>query len=341
MVDIVDRSDDYEELKRHYESLTEEIQFLQNSDRTDDLSPRDRFRLRKQISEAKVERTQVEQQLKDSEKDLEVGNSTAGAEDVYLMLRRLGYQQQIRLFRQTIESEPIAAFLIHGYPEHGQSWLLNRIVVQYVPYFLTGKVIGVHASRKIRQNDASALWREVAGRVGLRGRQYTPSEIAQQVGQCLSTQNVLLVFHDVEILPEATLHELIQDFWLPLVNEVQAQLSSQGKEQSKYKLLMFLIDYEGCVEESEVLFAEKLDESWKSTVPIKSPKITEFSDGDLLDWVEAEFDRLPPALTARVDDEVRAILESTENGIPELVLDVICNYCGFDWYEESKKWLNL
>lgn len=333
MVDSVESGKEYDELQAQYALLSEEIQFLQNSDRIDDLSPRERFRLKKQIESVEEERAQLKQQLQ----TLEENSAESTSSDLYPTLLRLGYRKQIRLFRRTIESESVMAFLIHGYPEYGQSWLLNRIVVQYVPYFLTGKIIRVHVSRKVRRNDVSALWREVARRVGLRGKQYSPAEIAQQVSQCLATQNVLLVFHEVEELPEATLSELIQEFWLPLVSTVNATSS----DQREFKLLMFLLDYEGCVGEWEIPFAEKLDASMGSGVLLKAPMITEFSDGDLLDWVEREYDQLPPALTEKVDETIQSILEDTENGIPELVLDVICNYCGCDWYEESKKWLNL
>ncbi|MFK8182541.1 MAG: hypothetical protein AB8B99_04145 [Phormidesmis sp.] len=333
MVDSVESGKEYDELQAQYALLTEEIQFLQNSDRIDDLSPRERFRLKKQIESVEEERAALKQQLQ----ALEESSAESTSSDLYPTLLRLGYRQQIRLFRRTIESESVMAFLIHGYPEYGQSWLLNRIVVQYVPYFLTGKIIRVHVSRKVRRNDVSALWREVAGRVGLRGKQYTPAEIAQQVVQCLETQNVLLVFHEVEELPEAILNELVKEFWQPLVSAVKAIPASQHQ----FKLLMFLVDYEGCVGEWEVPFAEKLDAAWEASVLLKAPIITEFSDGDLLDWIEREYDKLPPALTEKVDDNIQAILADTENGIPELVLDVICNYCGCDWYEESKKWLNL
>ncbi|MEL6553759.1 MAG: hypothetical protein AAFQ63_09915 [Cyanobacteria bacterium J06621_11] len=334
----------YSELQHEYDLLTEEIQFLQQSDRTDDLSPRARFRLKKQIEAAQQERAEISEQLQQKEKekvsaknydDKSADGKNCG-EDLHRTLLRLGYRRQIRLFRRMMETALTGgAFLIHGYPDYGQGWLLNRLVVQYVPYFLTGKVIKVYVSRKVRRNDVSALWREVAGRVGLRGKPYNPTEIAAQVCQCLETQNVLLVFHEVEKLPEAVLCDLIESFWLPLVSQVGAC------ESSKYKLLMFLLDYEGAVDSWQVPFSEQLEKDWSPRVPIKSPMIDEFSDDDLTDWIESEYDRLPDALTSNIDDAVQSILTQSENGVPELVLDVICERCGCDWYEESKKWLSL
>ena len=324
----------YSELQKEYDDLTEEILFLRQRERVDDLSPKALFRLKKQIKEAELEREQVGQQLKLKEQD---SPAASGGREFYRILLKLGYRKQIRLFRRLIEVESVAAFLIHGYPDYGQRWLLNRLVSQYVPYLLAGKIIPVNVSRKVRRNDVSALWREVAGRVGLRGKQYLPSEIAEQVCQCLLTQNVLLVFHEVETMPEITLGEMIREFWLPLVNQVQNQLS----KKSKFKLYMFLVDYEGCVGNWEIPFVEKINASWKPLNPLKPPIITEFSDDDLTDWIETEYDNLPTVLTAQVDDTVQEILANSDNGIPELALEAICDHCGCDWYEESEKWLKL
>ncbi|MHC5854509.1 hypothetical protein [Nostoc sp.] len=334
MTDLLDRNlqRSYSELQKDYDLLTEEIQFLRNSERTDDLSPRERFRLKKQIEEAEAEREQIGQQLQELEK-----TSPSSAEYLYRSLLRLGYRPQVRLFRKLIEVESVASFLIHGLPDYGQRWLLNRLVVQYVPYLLTGKIVPINVSRKVRRNDVSALWRDVAGRVGLRGKQYTLSEIAEQVCQCLQTQNLLFVFHEVEMMPETTLSELINNFWLPLIIKVQEQ-SSQAR---KFKLLMFLIDYEGCVGSWKVPFAEKLNSNREPQTLFIPPIITEFSDNDLMDWMETEYDNLPPVLTAQVDNTVETILANSDNGIPERVLETICIRCGCDWYEESEKWLKL
>jgi len=320
------------ELQKNYDFLTEEIQFLRQSERTDDLSPRERFRLKKQIQEAEAEREQVGQQLKQLE-NISIGSS----EELYQTLLRLGYRHQVRLFRKLMEANSTAAFLIYGLPDYGQRWLLNRLVVQYVPFLLTGKVISVNVARKVCRNDASALWRELSRRAGLRGKKSSPSEIAEKVCEWLENQNVLFAFHEVESMPEECLCELINSFWLPLVEKVQEQQS----QPSKFKLLMFLIDYEGCVGSWKVPFTEKLNSNLLSKNPIKSPKITEFSNDDLMDWMETEYDKLPTILTTKVDDTVQAILTNSDNGIPERALEAICHHCGCDWYEELEKWLKL
>jgi len=326
----------YSELQKKYDLLTDEISFLRKSERIDDLSPRERFRLTKQIEEVEKERTQVSQQLQELEKTaLSIGANIH--QNLYPTLLKLGYRLQIRAFRKLMETDSIHAFLIHGFPDYGQRWLLNRLVVQYVPHVLTGKVVVINVSRKVRRNDASAFWREIAGRVGLQGQQSTPTEIAEKVYRWWQTQNVLFVFHDVEKMPENTLSELIQNFWSPLINKIQ-ELQSPP---SKFKLIMFLIDYEGCVENWQIPLAEEINSHWTPQTPFRAPKIAEFSANELTDWIETEFDKLPTILTNQVDSTVQAILADSQNGIPEVVLENICQLCGCDWYEESEKWLKL
>lgn len=52
-----------EELQFQFDTLSEEIQFLQAAEKTDDLRPKEAFRLKKQISQAKETRDQISQKL--------------------------------------------------------------------------------------------------------------------------------------------------------------------------------------------------------------------------------------------------------------------------------------
>lgn len=256
---------------------------------------------------------------------------------VYEALLKLGYRQQARLFRRAIGSESVAAFLIHGLPEYGQRWLLNRLVVQHLPGHLNCKTNLVHLGRLVRKSDVKALWRELAGRVGLRGKQVLPEEIAARVHRWWLTQDVIFVFHDANVVPESALHDLIEGFWLPLTSKVAADSS----RTSEHKLLMFLVDYEGKAEQWDIPCVEKLDASWRPQIPIRPPRLAEFTDNDLMMWLENEYQDLPTELTHGIDEKVEEILEQTEGGVPELVMREICLQCGIDWYEELNKWLKL
>jgi hypothetical protein len=49
------------------------------------------------------------------------------------------------------------------------------------------------------------------------GRQAAIPEIIDRVYQWWQTQHVLLIFYEVDFLPESCLVELLQEFWEPLV----------------------------------------------------------------------------------------------------------------------------
>ncbi len=310
------------------------------------------FRIDKQIEELKAHRDEVKQEIKELDKVLGQENQKQGAaleinssnqastsEKLYYALLRLNYQTQILSFRQFIERRSAAAFVIHGSEKHGQRWLLNRLVRQHFSDIINDKVVPVRLKRLGRSSDISALWRELAERVGLQTRPSvaSPSEVAERVCQWLQTQNVILVFHNVDHMPKSFLPELLHKFWLPLVNKTRDDKS----QTSNFQLLMFLIDYTGCVSSWDFAFAETLEPTWNPEVPIRLPMITKFSKKILNNWLGNEVDALPLELIGELDNTVQGILKESNNGIPEDALNEICSLCGCDWDEETQKWLKL
>ncbi|MDB9529068.1 TIR domain-containing protein [Oscillatoria sp. CS-180] len=256
--------------------------------------------------------------------------------NLYSALLKLGFQQQAELFLRAIDAESVAAFLIHGgSPEYGQRWLLNRLVVEYVPLHTVSKVVTIDLSRTARRKDVSAYWRELGKRLNLKLSEINAIAVADGVYRWWLTQDVIFVFHDVNLMPESSLVNLIEQFWLPLTQRVQ--MAEAG--ESDRKLLMFFVDYEGKAEQWQLPWVEKLDASWDPRKPIKPPKLQEFTDQEVMSWIVSQFRDLPPVLTQGIDEQVNEILALTDQGVPDLVLQEICERCGFDWYEELDKWL--
>ncbi|MUG96398.1 hypothetical protein F7734_30255 [Scytonema sp. UIC 10036] len=288
------------------------------------------FSLEKQIERDEAERSNILQEMANVEAE-------ARSEDLYRALMKLGYREQVRSFLKFQKTQSIKAFLIHGYPEYGQRWLLNRLMTQHIRFGTTAKEIRIELDRLGRKRDVGALWRELGRRVGL--EHHSPTEVAEGVFKWWKTQNVILILHYVDCMPEAYLQELLQEFWLPLASKPRKEVS----QDNKFQLLMFLVDYEGCVGCQNIMFVEQLEPTWEPKIPIKLPAIAPFGDGILTDWietVETEFDTLP--LIEEInkwDDPAQAILNKTENGIPELVFSEICKMCGCNWYEEKDRWL--
>lgn len=321
-----------EELLSLLELIDEKILFLKGKKITE-ANPLVQFQLGKEIEAAETERQVLAQQI-------ESLNCSASSQKLYFALLKLGYRDQILSFKKFVRSQSIGAFLIHGCPEYGQRWLLNRLVTQHIDDGTSSKVLPVELHRIGRRIDISTLWRELGGRCGL-PRQNTATEIIDRVYQLWQTQNVVLVFHDVDCMPDDYLQQLIQEFWLPLATQARETPSPRRK----YRLLMFLVDYEGCVGTQQTLFVEKIEPNWEGKIPVKLPVINPFCDRELNEWletVEMEFDELPlTEIIHQKNDLVREILENSDNGIPELTFSEICDRNNCNWYEAKDRWLKL
>ncbi|RCJ25060.1 hypothetical protein A6S26_17885 [Nostoc sp. ATCC 43529] len=327
-----------EELLKLVELLDEKILFLKGKKITE-ANPLVLFQLSQEIEEAETQRQVFKLEI-------ESINCGLNSQKLYLALLKLGYKDQILAFKKFVRSQSIGAFLIHGCPDYGQRWLLNRLVTQHIDSGTTNKTLPlpVELHRIGRRTDISTLWRELGGRCGLR-RQSTVADIKEEiidrVYQCWQTQNVVLIFHDVDCMPENYLHTLIHEFWLPLATQARETASSTRK----YRLLMFLIDYEGCVGTRETLFVERIEPNWEAKIPVKLPVINQFCEPELNEWldtVEMEFDELPlTEVISQKDDLIQEILDNSNNGIPELTFSEICDRCECNWYEVKDRWLKL
>lgn len=258
-------------------------------------------------------------------------------EKVHSALLKLGYQEQAKLFSRLARKHLIAAFLIHGPCDHGQKWLLNRLISQHIPQSLTTNPITISLGTKSRRNMLSSLWRELGGSFGLHGSSAILKNIIVRVHEAWRTRHVLIIMESVHLIPEFELKKIINDFWLPLVEECQGtKRNSKGS-----KLYIFFVDYEGVTGEWELPFVEKIDVTWKPQVPIKSPKLTHFVYKDLEDWIIRAEEDLPMSVVDAIDDAVEDILSSSDGGVPEFVLEELCRISGFNWYEVRSNWLRL
>lgn len=305
------------------------------------------FSLDRQIEDVEAERSKVSEEI-------QALDAVAASQQLYRALLQLGYKEQVLSFLNFIQSkeeQSIGAFLIQGEPSYGQRWLLNRLVKRHIPYGSMAKKVPVELDRRARRKDVSALWRELGYRCGLKkntppettepDERWWQTQIAKQVSQWWQTQNVLLIFHDVDEMPQEFLAQLIRELWLPLVSEAR---TIKGRTH-KNKLMMFLIDYKGCVDIQTTQFVEQPESTWEPTVTIKLPTITPFSNPVLQDWITTirmEPDTLPVfKVINQIGDPVQAILDRSENGIPEQAMSEICSLYDCIWDDAIETWLTL
>jgi hypothetical protein len=315
-----------EELQQQYNLLSEKIGFLRKKHAIE-AGTLVAFQLDKEIERVEVERDRLLKQILTIERSCE-------SERIHSELFRLNYIAQVQLFREFITEKRIGAFLVHGSREHGQIWLLKRLL-QKIPESTVTPPISFYLSRRVLRTDIAALWRELGRQMGVQDYS-SQQEIAQNVVAQLKTQHIILIFHDLDCIDEIYLQELIRDFWLPLVNSTPQTICSSNE----FFLLMFLVDRDGCVNTWNLGFADRLDLLWKPHIPIRLPMIDPLSKQVLVNWMENAIDVLPIEATRKIDYTVQIILEKSE-GIPERVFAQIFGLCGCNWEEEEVKWLEL
>lgn len=314
-----------EELQKQYDLLSQKIGRLRN-DAAIEAGTSKVFQLNKEIEQNDTERDRLLQQIEILERSCE-------SERIHNELFRLNYTAQVRFFREVIGEKRIGAFLIHGAPEHGQIWLLKRLL-QAIPESTVTPLIQFRLSRRALRTDVTALWRELGRQ--MRVQDYSSrEEIAQSIAAQLKNQHIILVFHDLDCTDDAYLHELIRDFWLPLVDSTQIVYPSH-----EFFLLMFLVDQDGCVSNWNLGFVDQLDSAWKPHTPLRLPTIDPLCEKVLANWMENAVDVLPTQITKKIDYSVQIILEKSE-GVPERVFAQIFGLCGCKWQEEETRWLEL
>ena len=259
------------------------------------------------------------------------------SETLYKTLTKLGYKQQIRLFKKLKKSVKMAALLIHGdSPNYCQRWLLN-LLMNHLPeqededeYSLVVRIECKRISRKIKN---SVITEELCRALNIDSNQATLEEIASRVYQCLQYRNLILIYHDIDYIGGENVKKILEELWQPLLKEVH------GKKDSTMvnKFFLFLIDYEGKSEEIRQLFQDKIERMKEENYQFKLPKIQEFTEPDLLTWSEQY--ELPEKLVEEIEEQVEEILSESEGGIPEMTFDQICRRCELNWFEESEKWM--
>jgi hypothetical protein len=310
-----------EELQQQYDLLSQKIKGLQ-TDYIIQAGTSVRFQLEHEIKHFETQRDRLVKQIDSLE-----------TERIHIELFRLNYIKQVRLFREFIEQNRIGAFLVHGSPEHGQIFLLKRLL-QAIPDGSVTPPFQFHLSRRAFRKDIKTLWRELGRQMQV--QDFSLAEIARNVICQLKNQHVILVFHDMDCIEEDYLDELIREFWLPLVNSTQEAIYSSNE----FFLLMFLVDQDGCVNTWNIAFADEFETLWQPCTPIMLPIIDSLSDQVLVNWMENAIDALPTKVTKKIDYTVKVILENSE-GIPERVFAEIFGLCGYSWEQGEDRWLKL
>ncbi|MEH2125896.1 hypothetical protein [Nostoc sp.] len=330
-----------EDLEDEYEEVRKKLKWLKK-ERTTKTDSEAKYELEQRIEEYEAKLKEIEEELDELEEQINqpkrVENSDLEKSQtfdiLYKSLLKLGYWEQHNLFEEIAGKHSHGVFLIQGNSkDSGQRWLLNRLA-SIIPNILEGKNIVIDLNRTSSRTDILAIWDEFAGRVGLPEKSL-PSQITEKVCELWKSQNVLIAFNNADETIKENLCDLLNEFWASLAQKVL----EEKNRQNAFKLLIFLIDYQGVISQWNIGFVENYDSDWQPNYPLGLPAIHPFSDKDLRDWLNYQSDFLPPAISANKTETIRVLLE--KQGIPMPTLRKICDLCGCNWFEQEGKWLRF
>ncbi|WP_226579798.1 XRE family transcriptional regulator [Microseira wollei] len=251
---------------------------------------------------------------------------------LFYFLLLMDFKQQAQLVRKVMDRHRTAAFLVHGEPYCGQQLLVNRLF-RLKSEWKNISPIKIDVSHNGAGRSIPHLWRQLASWFRL-PKDVEPKEIIQKICDRLFTQDVILIFYTVDYMLPKVLMAWLQEFWQPLVAQVEENCPHSERNTH---LLMFLVDNSGRVCESNILLAKQFDEPEYPRIPLHLPPVSPFPPDVLDDWIDMvmamESMQIPTGLTSKI------LLEKTENGVPEFVYEEICCHCGHSWEGGLAKWL--
>lgn len=242
------------------------------------------------------------------------------------------FKRQIPVVKEVIQKHRTAAFLIHGEQYCGQQLLVTRLS-RLKPKWNNIPYIKIDVGQRAVGGRIPSLWQQLTSWLGL-PKDTQSGRIIERVRDRLSTQDVIFIFDRVNDMQPRVLARWLQEFWQPLVASVEEHCPSRTRDTH---LLMFLVDNNGSVCQSDILLAQKYNEPQYPLMPLNLPPISPFT----LEILDELIERVTtiPELQMSVELTAQILLEKTENGIPELVYEEICELCGHSWEGGLAKWL--
>ncbi|MBO3457636.1 hypothetical protein G7B40_008865 [Aetokthonos hydrillicola Thurmond2011] len=280
-------------------------------------NPAQKFELREQIKECK-------QKIQEYEENINIR--------LRMALLSLNYTQQVTEFKDFWESDlsQIGCFLIRGKQQDCQRWLVHRLLhksSQCFPDSTTGKKIRISLPTH-KENYIDEVWKRLGKDLGFQSlTSPSPDELAERAYDYWQDGTVVIVFSNLDTIYKDEMKKLINEFWCPLVEMVR-----QHPPKTCYSYLsMFLVDNTGCSSDWGIDFAINLNEQQLSQ-PFALQTLENFSKGQLKTWVMTNR-TLPnfPRENKRLHNLAENFWQKSQQGIPELVMKQICEYCNSSW----------
>jgi len=248
---------------------------------------------------------------------------------LYEALLKLDYSKQQSLFDEFVIRHQIGACLIHGSEECSPRWLMNRLVQQVPNGDTSNYVRKISFSRNTQNGRLDSICKEISRKIRIPSTAIP--EISQKICQLWRSQTVILIFDNTHNLEEADLETFLEKFWQPIADLAW----KTGTTNYNYRLLLFLLDLEGCTNDWDIPCTQEITPEWHPRTLIKFKEIEPIPPIELSCWLEQHLcDRNLPAKPTIVEE----ILAQSE-GKHQYIMEEICERYNTTWEEQESKWL--
>ncbi|MEO0736175.1 MAG: trypsin-like peptidase domain-containing protein [Cyanobacteria bacterium J06649_12] len=263
-----------------------------------------------------------------------------GSTNLYKALGSIGYREQRTEFRRLIEKENTSAIVIHAKSgKYGQKWLIQKLIDRHrnrYPNTTMPTMVPVDLASFSRNWTSESLWKEVGRKFGVK-RLDSQDQVIEKILRSIETKHIFIVLNNIGYWKEKEFLILLNDFWNPIVRQVKAL------DNRKHQLCMFLIDGRGEVHSWSKAFSKPDVVIEGSGQPILTPILEKFSAQELNDWIDHTLDigLLPNSLHIESEIVVNRILSQSEDGLPDLVFEELCEKFLYSWREVLTQWIKF
>lgn len=284
----------------------------------------------------------IDRQNEASDKIRAIEQRILDAQDVRLFqsVSRIDYVDQFEVFKSCLEIGPkFGAFIIHGSPKHGQYLLLHRLL-NYRPQFACTEPFVISFARRSMQNSVDEVWREIARNLHI-STSSSPLQIVNALIKRWRAETVLIVIKSVREVPIEVVRSVMLDFWRTIAERASKEACNESFD---HWLLLFVIDDAGNAVDWDIPFAGPTMQTRNSMLPVLLPEIRCFSADILIGWASSgviDDYVIRSHVTRHIRTETGAVIEATSAGVPEDVLEYICQICDSNWYGGVDKCLKF
>lgn len=259
------------------------------------------------------------------------------AQPVREAIAALDYHDQVRLFQRLVNRSQVGAVLLHGDLNFGHDLLLRRIL-KNVPDFDNVEPVSISCGAyAVRKDSALLIIQQIGRSFGVSSTSISvTSKVVDYVANAFKTRSVFILLQHVHCLDDQILHEMLSEFWHPLVR-VALEICQDDTDRRNF-LYLFLTNHRPLQDNTSALWTDDLGTGWRPEQAVRMPVLSRFTPQTICEWINNYVDHLPGLANTDPEQVSQEIISETDSGVPERVFERLGNLCGIDFWEGSKSW---